>query len=268
MGGGGAPSRNLYKEMSGELQARADLMPEVFASEAKYRPQFNALETGNINDLLHGTAAGTKELEYQDYETQIKRVANGRISGGNQSGLPRYRNQEVRVPVTRTRTIATEATPGLIAMQRSADPATAEMYDKLTAASNRELDMGGQLSPADMRQVQQTVRQRNQGSLGNTGTAGNYNEALGVSAFANQLRNQRRANAMTVAGTNDARTNTLFNRAQGISRGSGPRLFGSSIDANDVASSNQNAAAANNAADAQMTTAGIAAGAGILAALI
>jgi len=139
-----------------------------------------------------------------------------------------------------------------------------------------------------LRLAQQSDRARYQGTLSGSGPAGNLNEAIGVSQYAQDLRKQRQQFAAGTVGLRSAVYGDSFNRvlgrpaaataqtylgqAGGINQSSGPRMFGSTVNANDVYSSNQNAAAANNAADKAATMtyagAGIGAGAGILAALI
>lgn len=69
----------------------------------------------------------------------------------------------------------------------------------LTNQANYDLSLGGNMDPAMFRQAMQAVRSRQAGMLGGTGSAGDFQEALGVSAFGNQLMNQRRGFAQNVA---------------------------------------------------------------------
>jgi len=280
MSSGKAPQRNLYSEITGELKARSDAMPGVFASESEFRPQFSALELSNLEGVLHGTAGGQRTLKYNEPVQGWRNTVTGefttdqartRPSGFQRGGADTGQWVPWTQQESRTRTVTTPPSTGLMALERSTNPANAALHDKLTSTASSEFDMGAQLDPGLLRLAQQTIRQRNRGSLGETGTAGNYREALGVSAFANQLRQQRRANATEIAGVNQGRTDAMLNRAQGISR-AGPNLFGPNVNANDVFSSNQNAAAANSASKAAMNNAlagaGISAAAGVLGALI
>jgi hypothetical protein len=284
MGGGGkAPTRNLYDEISGELQAKLDLMPQLYGAEAEYRPQFSGLELTNLNDILFGTAAGTREQPVTTYTKGFRNTRTGEFATaadraanpkGNAPGSQPNAGEWVpwEQPSTTTKTFKTAATPGLKGITAAADPANAALWDKLTQTATSELDLGADLDPGLLRQAQQSVRSRYQGTLGAAGPAGDFKEALGISEFANTLRNQRRSFATGIAGTNDARTQQLLSQAMGISGAAGPRLFGSGVNVNDVYSSNQNAAAANSASKAAQNNAligtGVGAGAAILAALI
>jgi hypothetical protein len=261
--------------------------------------------TGELSDTPRTTAAAT--------------LPNGRPAGGAIDWEP------IQVPMSRSRTVNDPAQPGLLAIgediarraarvdsealsaqreadiadvgklgglsltaQQQADPRTAALIEQLTSEASDELGMGYDMTPEQMRLAQQTIRARQQGTLGSIGPSGDLKEAIGVSKYAQDLRDRRRQFATGAVGLRQAVYGDSFNRvlgrpagtnpnqnigqAYGISQAGGPRMFGSTVNANDVYSSNQNAAAANAAAkQAQAQTyagAGIGAGAGILAALI
>lgn len=103
------------------------------------------------------------------------------------------------------------------AAQRSADPNAARLADRLTATANNDLALDATLDPTLLRQAQQSVRGRTLNTLGSKGKAGDYSEALGVSAFANELRNQRRGFAAGVTALNDNRYAAVPGAAMGIS---------------------------------------------------
>lgn len=178
--------------------------------------------------------------------------------------------------------------PDSLAAIQNADPRTAALIESLTTEANDELGMGYDMTPAQMRLARQTVRARHSGTLGATGGRGDVTEAIGVSRFAQELRDKRRAFAGGVSSLRSGTYGDAFNRvlarpaaaspsgtlnnALGISRSSGPTLFGSTINAREVFSDNQNATAANNASKAAANNtyagAGIGAGAAIIAALV
>jgi hypothetical protein len=263
-------------------------------------------ETGEMSDSPRRTPVGTTD--------------------GFKNQQQRFQQWEaVQVPVSRSRTVQTPAQMGLLdigeriakrasdvesagisaqrsadiadvsklgglslAAQQNADPRTAALIEALTTDASDELGMGYDMTPAQMRLAQQSVRSRGQGTINNIGPAGDLKEAIGVSEFAQNLRNSRRQFATGVTGLRSAVYGDAFNRVlsrpasaspqsylsqgQGISASGGPRMFGSTINANDVFSSNQNASAANKAAQAQQTNtltgAGIGAGAAIIAAMV
>lgn len=76
------------------------------------------------------------------------------------------------------------------------DPESAKLLEKLTSQSDRELTLGGQLTQADTRQAQQSIRSRQQGMLAGTGISGAFGEGLGIADYAQQLREKRRASAL------------------------------------------------------------------------
>lgn len=334
--GGGAPERNLYAETAGELKAKADLAPKVYATEAEFRPQYNALDLRSIDQLLNGVPGGEEQLEYTEMVRKYRNPETGALSDTPGTSYERRADgriiassarpwEEVQTPVLRTRTVPRAATPGYLdiadrvadrasaiearglSTQRAADiqdvadlggkslsavqqsdPRTAALIEALTSEASDELGLGYDMSPEQMRLAQQTIRARNSGTLGAVGPSGDVREAIGVSKFAQDLRDKRRQFAAGTVGLRSAVYGDAFNRvlarpaaasptsslntAYGISSAAGPRMFGSTVNANEVFSDNQNAAAANDAARrAQNQTyagAGIGAGAAVLAALI
>lgn len=105
--------------------------------------------------------------------------------------------------------------PAALKAFMDADPETAALIEELTQQSQAETRMGGNLSPADLRMVQQGVRGRQAGMLGGTGNAGDYGEALGISAYGQQLRNNRRAFANDVVGLRNRVYGDAFQRVLG-----------------------------------------------------
>lgn len=340
MGSGGkAPQRNLYAETSDELNAKADLAPRVYATEAEFAPRYTALELQGIEQSLLGTKAGTREEQYTDIVTKYRNPITGELSDSPRTDRAPdspngFKNgqrtapvvwEQIRVPVAASRTIQTPAQKGIVdigeeigqriakldssslsaqreadigdvsrlgglslAAQQNADPRTARLIESLTTEASDELGMGYDMSPAQMRLAQQTVRSRGQGTINNTGRSGDLREAIGVSKFAQDLRDKRKQFAVGAVGLRQSVYGDSFNRvlgrpasaspqgyisqAQGISSRIGPSMFGSGVNANELYSDNQNAQAANNAAKASAnqayTGAGIGAGAAVLAALI
>lgn len=61
-GGGGAPMRNVYSETADELQAKVDLAPQVYATEAQYRPQYTTLDLASLDALMNGSPGGTQTV--------------------------------------------------------------------------------------------------------------------------------------------------------------------------------------------------------------
>lgn len=314
-GGGGPAPRDLYTETAGELRAKRDLAPSVYATEAQYDPMYGGLELSNMHDLLFGTEATSRKLPYSEVIHGFRNIETGafsetdpfagmspttaallKASGKLPSWAPwdeqvqRFRTVEVpkqegylsmadkasrsadnlaAESATRQRTnnINDYANlgPEALAALKASDPETAKMLDELTRQSQEELQMGTSLDPSQRRLVQQSVREGQAARGMGFGPADNYEEALGVSEFGQEQRQQRRLQASSVIGLRQgiygdatrqmvSQSGTPYgsdylSSAYGISHGSGPRLFGSSINANDVADSNFNAANARSIAD-------------------
>lgn len=271
MGGGGAPERDLYQEIYGELTAKRDLMPSIFAAESQFRPGYSALEMNNLQDILFGSAGGTQTMEYTTPAAPSLLAAGGRVGRGANLGPAGQRERRTLAATlpgtTQTSTFTTPASPGLVGLVNSIDPQNAALWDQLTQSATEELGYGAALDPELERLYAQTTRAGQAARGLGYGPADVLQEGRTLTELGQNLRTQRRAFATNTAQLNQSRLNDLLNRALGISSGSGPRLFGSTVNANDVFSSNQNAAAANSAADAQMTGTAVAAAAAILPTL-
>lgn len=333
--GGGAPApESYYSQMKGELQAKAELAPTVYATEAQFDPLYAGLNNQILEQMLFGNPASTQTISTPGYDSAVQNyndslaaynqaitrgmrgngisgatgtrfnVGNGR--GGNIFNIP----APIAPSMSPTTTVNMPASRGIIGLandigtsQRTANiadwsklspdaldaikksnPQLANLIDTMMSQSQSELNLGGNLNPAMMRQVQQTIRGRQNGMLTGTGNAGDYGEALGISQFGQNLRQQRLGNAATVAGIssgyytpqlNDLMYRT-YNPYGGLSAGMrqtvGPRLFGSDINAQQVNSDRSNAAiSAYNAKQnnsAAMESAGISAGAGLASAAL
>jgi hypothetical protein len=70
---------------------------------------------------------------------------------------------------------------------------------KLTDEANYELSLGGNMDPAQLRRTMQAIRGQNNGMLGGTGSAGEFQTALGLSQYSDALRQQRQGFAGNVA---------------------------------------------------------------------
>jgi hypothetical protein len=157
---------------------------------------------------------------------------------------------------------------GLLELEREQDPTTATLWDNLKTTAADDLALGADMDPALMRVAQQSIRGRTLNTLGSKGPAGNYQEALGISEFAQKLRNERRAFATGIAGLSDARNQNTLDRVAGISQSAQPRLFGSSLNVNDIFQNNANAANAKANNTAALAGGGTAAAGAIIAALV
>lgn len=347
-GGGGAPAnRDLYAETSGELTAKANLAPQVFATESQYDPQYAGLNLSTMDTFLNGSPGGSTQRQFTDNVSGFRNSQTGEFVAGDTAPAWQPRgggnwtrtgpnpgqwgggvsNVDPWTPFVQqnldTRTINTPASRGYLGLasdvntaadamtaasntrQRAsnisdaanlgpqatqalmaADPQQAQLMQSITDNAQQGMDAGTNLTPAQMRLVQQSVRQGQSARGQGFGNADTYGEAMGVSQYGQQLQQQRIANAgsaaqqrfqyygapamnmATAPGANNG--NQYLSQGYGISSAVGPKLFGSDINANDIANSNFNAANARNISDANnsaaLTSAGISGGVGIASA--
>jgi hypothetical protein len=199
-------------------------------------------------------AYGISSMEWQPFRQTVPGATTTTTTPGQRGLLDMYEN-DVAPALSRITADQNSAqrtadigdvqnlAPGAAWAMRLSDPASAALLDQMTDQSGSELAMGAQLDPSLLRTVQQSVRSRQQGMLGGTGSAGDFSEALGVSDFANSLRQQRRQNAAGVIGLRRsfygdpyqqilsrpgmgvAPVMSAGGQAQGISAAGGPQLF-------------------------------------------
>lgn len=91
--------------------------------------------------------------------------------------------------------------PGITASYVAANPGEANLLGNITGTADNQLSYGYGLSPAQERQVTQTVRQGQADRGMGYGPIDQYGEALGVSQYGNQLFQQRQQNANQAANT-------------------------------------------------------------------
>jgi hypothetical protein len=167
---------NEYQDM---LNLSLKYQPELLAAERKYGKEYVANRLANLKATQGGVsdiATATSDVAAQTQARGLAAQRTANVADVEQLG-PRY----------------------LQAMM-AADPQTAGLMNSMTTEAQSELDAGYNLTPAQLRLAQQSVRARNQGTLGGTGRAGDLKEAIGVSQYGQDLRNQRRGYAANVAG--------------------------------------------------------------------
>ena len=182
--------RNINKEFLKTVNAQRQAAPGVLQTERELTPQYTALALQNLEQILPGIS--------QAYANVFPQISKANVA--DTSAMRAGAVSDVQA-----------GAPGLRSAAISANPEGAALLSQLTQSASGQLGLGNSLSPADLRYVQQSVRARNAGSLGDTGTAGMLQEALATSQFANDLRRQREALAASTAGLNQAYYGYLTN---------------------------------------------------------
>ena len=127
--------------------------------------------------------------------------------------------------ISGTRNMA--ASPGLLAIygnalsgvrgaNRSANPDTYALLEKLTSSANSDLALGNQLSPAQLRLAQQASRSAAAARGMGTGPADILNETFTATGYGDQLEAQRKAWAAQVLGLDQSFANNEISQAMNL----------------------------------------------------
>lgn len=246
------PPRNLYQESKDTLQAQVDLAPDLYAAEAEYGPKYGALTREKIDQMLFGSV--DDQGQQQRGILDMLKEANPEFNQLEASSLSARREAEI-ADLERLGSKVVDA-------YESVDPETAQLKRTLTAQAQEELDRGGELDPATLRQV-------SQGARGQTALQGfGYDpqsfarEVGAVGREAEDRKMRRRSFAQSVVNQNVATgmdptmmlfnkpstvaaTNALMGQGQSYAQGSAPSLFSTNTSyAADLFNTNYNAEAA------------------------
>jgi hypothetical protein len=132
-----APERNYRKETRETLQAQLDLMPEIMAAERKYQPMRADMRMSLSEKMTPRLLAL--------YENEITPTLSRIDARATRS----QREADLRA--------VQELGPGYTEALMDADPERAGLLRKLTSQADEELSLGGRLSAAEQRAIQQDV---------------------------------------------------------------------------------------------------------------
>lgn len=238
MGGGGPAPPDLSQEYTGELSAKAKLAPQVFQTESQFDPQYGNLNLANVSNVLTGSS-DPGPAGYLGFMKDVAATTNAdQATSQGQQAQGNIGN-------------ATRFGPQGVAALMAADPGEASIMSGLTASAADQANAGTSLSPAQNRQVEQSVREGQAARGMGFGPADAYGEALGVSQYGTNLWQQRAQTAGAIAGQrysqytapavnwaaggpNNSATQYALGQGYGISSSIGPKLFGSDINAQNT----------------------------------
>lgn len=263
-GGGSVPERNVYKETMGEINAKSAAAPNVFDSEARWRPQFADLGVDTARGLLLGDRG--------DRVTGGSSAPVRLIPGENGATGPRISLYGEPASAWETAPGGGSgnggggggASGGLIGLYgdvgnatgeafRQADPDTAALLDMLNSQAREELALGSQLDPDLARTVTQGVRNSRAAAGWGWGPNDAVAEGYALGDRGQLLRTQRRAFAGEVAGMNTSLRPdplSLLLTGYNMQSSANPIQFSPSVNANDIYDSNFNAANARRISNA------------------
>lgn len=184
------PPRDYAAETAATLAARINLAPKQYAADAKFQPQYAALNNRNLDVTLNGADGqrGLLDLYERDLYPTLSRIQSASQASQRENDISAVEKYGAR---------ATNAI-------RAANPQQAALIDSLTGQAQAGLDSNGALDPAMLRQYQQAARSA-QASRGlGFGNSDAFNEAIQVGMAAENRRNQQRQFAAQTAALNQA----------------------------------------------------------------
>lgn len=240
-------------------QASIDLIPDKYRAQREYNPKFAALQRQVQYENLFGTTAGERTEDYIAQERRTRQVRNpnaqyfnGRLIGGG----PEFVEEVYYEPVTRQRTVATEGSPGMIALAQQAapaldqlaidsrtrgrradvadvaalgpdafraiqayDPAMAGVSDELIRQAQEELAAGRSLTAAEQREAQQAIRGAQAARGMGYGNSDVFTEAMTLGQAGTARQAQRRGFASAALGQRAALYGDPFQQIIGRSSG-------------------------------------------------
>lgn len=248
------PPRNLGQETRDTLQAQIDLAPKLYESEALWGPKYANLEVQNWQRAIFGGGESPGFLS-------LLEQSQPRMDALTKAQTSRQREADI-ADVLRLGPQAQTAF-------RSADPAQAALIDELTRQANEEVRLGAALDPSLRNEVAQAVRAGQADRGMGYGPSDIFEEAMSLAQAGQNLRNQRRTFASSIASQraglygdpflqilgrpamNVSQGNFLGQQGQAFAQDAGPQLFNpESSYASDLYNTNYNAKAAARIAEA------------------
>jgi hypothetical protein len=220
------PERDMAKESRETLQAQIDLAPDLYKSEAEWRPKYNALQMAEMKKYLFGEEGDPGFIDL--FYNQVTPAANKAISEQRESEISDVERLG----------------PRAVAAMEAMDPTQAALRKALNEQVLGDLEAGGELTADELRQVQQQIR-RSQAARGRGyGPSDALEESMGTYLAGNQLKQSRRGMAMQLLGVNastggvdpglavlgrawqgNPQASSLLGQSQAAMGSSGPRLF-------------------------------------------
>lgn len=195
---------DAINQMMSALETSA---PSNIGASQAVDPSLTALSLGNVGNMLMGTPKGTNTMATGS-STMYINPATGALSASDGGNSWNGQGDWATVQVPQVTTLANPAKPGLASLQAQAaqtanlaDPMGGALTNQLGMSALSNLQAGTNLPAGLARNAEQGVLASNIGALGGTGNVGAYQQALGMSQFANNWYNQNFANASSALGS-------------------------------------------------------------------
>lgn len=265
-GGKSPPPRDLVAEGRQTIQAELEAAPQILAARQQNDPAYAELETKTLERGLFGTDGNNGQLAiFEQAAPRYQQAISGANTIARRNDLQDFQ----------------EFAPGFVEANRNLDPENARLLEELTRQAQAELDLNGAASPEEIAASREAVRgaYASRGNLAGSGAI--TAEMLDRAA----LRRSRQASArQNAANTSQLRFSQQPNAAaffSGQGAGSAAALQGQggintqasaaqfdpfNAYAQDLYSSNHNAAWSKYNSKRNSATAAIVGGIGVLAA--
>ena len=172
--------RNLGVELAQIMQAG----PELLKNQQSLSPGYTNLNLQNLGSTLNGTPTQAGYL--QQYSQNVL----PQVTAANDAATTTARGATVNDLAT--------LGPKAVSAIRGMDPGSASIYDILQKQAGEGLAAGNQMTPAQLAQLNNSLRS-SQGARGiSYGPAASYQEVLANSMYGDQLQQQRQATAGNV----------------------------------------------------------------------
>ena len=254
------PPRDYSSEMQSTLLAQMALQPNLMAFRQATAPLYGQMEFGLTRDMLLGTAGGkqVKNPEYLGKKAEIDLYLKGSNINrevlakmqGDLAGINEYVTTEStrgmldlyekdinptlsrmdasalqsqrEADITAVEQLGGRATDAL----RNSDPQQAALVDEMNRQAMEELALGGSLSDAQKRNIQQGMRSGQSARGLGVGVGDAVAEAMAQAEGAEQQKSSRRQFAGQVAGLNQSVKGDPFMSILGRSSGVSPMMAG------------------------------------------
>lgn len=221
--------RSYAGETASALKAQVKLAPRLYGAEAQYRPLYNQLDLSSINTMLTGGGGQPGLLSL--YQNQIAPT----LSAIDQQSLATQRGADIS-DVAR---LGPQATQAIL----NANPQNAALVNELNRQAQAELALGGQLTPDQIRQMQQASRAGYAARGLSQSNAAIADEVIRQYQLSGAEQARRRAFAAGIVGMNQQVTGDPFqailgrpsqvlgmtpgvaSNAYGMTQNIGPQLF-------------------------------------------
>lgn len=187
--------RDYGKETAETLRAQLDLAPEKFAAEAKYAPQYQALQL----DLLRSATPELLKLYKEQIAPtmgEVEATARSRSRAGDIADI-------------------SALGPQARAAIKAASPEQAALADTLTAQAQSGLAAGTRLTPEQQRMAQQQTRAGLAARGLAQGPSGALQEAVRSQMVGAGLQQQRQQQAMGALGASQGVYGDVFQQVLG-----------------------------------------------------